>query len=289
MKLFLKRIFYFGFFISIFIIFISFLLPIIKSNEPKDKNAIYIWGDSQAYQGIDLILLNRKTNRICYSMATHGAGVYDFLIFTEKVPENSQVIMSLSKSAQIREKSTDYNRTGLSISSLYTLYKNNYSCNELYTIFNNNKLNNFTFCNNSELYPYNDTIVYREPLSTFIKGYKKVPIYLLDKQNIYMEGIKKLIAKKCKIIFVDFPFHSILKKIEDKSPIKIKTQNFNKKIFKLFNKVIIDTIQMSNHKQKMHDLTHLNALGAKEVSRILVNYLNGKTNKGNIIFSTIKV
>ena len=284
MKLFLKRIFYFGIYFSIFIIFISFLLPTIKYNEPKDKKAIYIWGDSQAYQGIDLSLLHRKTNRKCFSMATRGAGVYDFLIFTEKVPSFSQVIVSLSKPAQIRNKLSDFNRSGFSFKAMYTLYKNNYSIQELFEIFKNNKINNLLFSRNFSLYPYNDSIIFKEPLSIFKEGYKKVPYYLLDKQNIYIEGINKLKEKKCKIIFIEFPFHPILKKIEDKSSVKINTQNFNKKVFKLFKKVIIDTIKLKNDKQIMHDLTHLNELGAKELTENLIKILNKKSTNQRIDF-----
>jgi hypothetical protein len=287
MKLFLKRILYFIFLALLLISFFSFLRSVIIKNESKDFKAIYIWGDSQTYRGIDLKLLSKKTNRKCYSLAIEGAGVYDFMVFTEKVPSYSQVIVSLSKPAQIRNKLIDFNRSGFSFKAIYTLYKNNYSIQELIEIFKNNK--NLLFSSYSSLYPYNDSIIFSEPLSIFREGYKTVPNYLLDKQNIYLEGIKKLKEKKCKIIFIEFPFHSILREIEDKSPIKVKTQNFNKRVIKLFDRINIDTFDLNNNKQKMHDLTHMNELGAKEVSESLFKIMNSISRKEKVDFLVFRV
>ena len=71
---------------------------------PKDIDACYLWGDSQIYQGIDISYLNAYGSRKYYSSAQHGAGVYDFLVFTETVPKKSRVIISISHPALIRKK-----------------------------------------------------------------------------------------------------------------------------------------------------------------------------------------
>ena len=57
-----------------------------KTTLRDSKNTLFIWGDSQTYQGLDLDVLKSNTDRAILSSAVHGAGVYDFLIFTELVP-----------------------------------------------------------------------------------------------------------------------------------------------------------------------------------------------------------
>jgi hypothetical protein len=253
------------------LIFSNTLLNIIwpESNEIQDKKGLFIWGDSQVYRGIDLEVLEKKNNVTIYSSAIHGAGVYDFLIFTEKVPKNSRVIIALSRPTQIRPKQLDYNRSGLSLSALEILYTNNYRFSELNQIIQNNKSIVNIFKNRSELFKYNDSIVYLEPMSRLIKAHKQIPDFLLDKQEIYLTGIKNLNSKGCNIIFMEFPYHPNLAKLEAKSKIKKETEKFKQKVFHLYSKIKLDSLDLNNDRQKMHDLTHLNQEGAKEVSIFL--------------------
>ena len=253
------------------LIFSNTLLNIIwpESNEVQDKKGLFIWGDSQVYRGIDLEVLEKKNHATIYSSAIHGAGVYDFLIFTEKVPKNSRVILALSRPTQIRPKKLDYNRSGLSLSALEILYKNNYTLSELIQIIQNNKSIVKIFKNRSELFTYNDSIVFLEPMSRFIKAYKQIPEFIYDKQEIYLTGIKKLNSKGCKIILIEFPYHPNLAKLEAKSKIKSETEKFKQKILHLYPKIKMDSLDLNNDRQKMHDLTHLNQEGAKEVSIFL--------------------
>ena len=101
-----------------------------------------------------------------------------------------------------------------------------------------------------------------------------------------MLSYKNLKNKGCKIIFIEFPYHPILNKIESKSDIKNKTNQFKKRVQQLYGKVKIDSIELNNDRQKMHDLTHLNEEGAREVSSYLASII-----KQNEIatFITIKI
>ena len=47
-------------------------------NNKSPENSIFIWGDSQTQQGIDLEHLNKEIKETVYSAARHGAGMYDF-------------------------------------------------------------------------------------------------------------------------------------------------------------------------------------------------------------------
>ena len=68
---------------------------------------------------------------LVFTAAQHGAGVYDFLVFTERVPKNAIVVVALSKLVQLRRLKKDRNRSGLSFWALKVLYSNNYSIEEL--------------------------------------------------------------------------------------------------------------------------------------------------------------
>lgn len=68
---------------------------------------------------------------------------------------------------------------------------------------------------------------------------------------------------------MEFPYHPNLAKLEAKSKIKNETENFKSKVFHLFPKIKIDSFDLKNDRQKMHDLTHLNKEGAQDVSFFL--------------------
>ncbi len=233
-----------------------------------NKNAIFIWGDSQAYQGIDLNKLSTTIEKKVYTSANHGAGVYDFLVFTEQVPENSEVIVSISKLVQVRRKKNDFNRSGLSIWALKKLYHNAYTTKEIISILKPNLKPRSNIRKSTELYAYSDSIQILN-LSNFESYYQKIPSFFYEKQNIYLTGIQNLINKNCKISFLTFPYHAELVNIENKSPIKEKTDGLLFEIGNLFEKFEIDTIKLNKNKNVFRDLSHLNCRGAKDLSKKL--------------------
>lgn len=239
-------------------------------NSPfSKKNTVFIWGDSQAYRGIDLKELSKAIEKQVYTSAHHGAGVYDFLLFTDQVPKNSEVIVSISKLVQIRRKENDYNRSGLSLWALEQLYKNNYSLKEIIIILKSNIKPKSNISESTSLYAYSDSMQIGVPLSRFKSYYQKIPSFLDDKQNLYLIGIQNLKNKNCKITFIEFPYHKELEKIENQSPIKEKTDDFVYQIGNLFKDYEIDTIKFDVNKNIFKDLSHLNCLGAKEFSKKL--------------------
>lgn len=238
-------------------------------NSPKAEDSLFIWGDSQTYQGIDLKELKNKTGKEIHTTARHGAGVYDFLVFVEKVPENSEVLIAISKPVQLRRKEMDRNRSGISLYALKSLLNNNYSWSEIFQILRKNKRPTRLFLSNTTMYDYADSITIGEPIELFENIYKTVPSYLNDKQNLYIEGIKQLKSKRCKIYLIDFPYHKLLNGIENNSPIKNQTDVFFEKIRIEANCIKLDSLYLNSEKQVMHDLTHLNCYGAKQVSEFI--------------------
>ena len=269
MKKFIKKIIFFSISILIFTVVVFYSLQIYYNHSFSDKNAIFIWGDSQAYQGIDIEELSNITKKNVYSSAHHGAGLYDFLLFTQQVAKNSEAIVSISKLAQIRRKENDFNRSGLSLWGLIKLYENNYSLEEIIYIFKMNLKPKKNIYKETSLYAYKDSIEIQHNLSHFKSYYQKIPEFLNDKQSLYLIGIKNLINKNCKISFIEFPSHQDLENIEKDSPAQQEIEGFKKKILLLFDGYQIDNIAINKERNVFKDFSHLNCLGAKDLSQKL--------------------
>lgn len=218
----------------IIIISLSIIIPNYIYNNKSNKKAIYIWGDSQTYRGIDLIELHRLTNSKIYSAAKHGGSVYDFYVFTTKVPSNTQVIISISTLSQTRPKYLDRNRAGISLISLRKLLEYNYSKKELYQLLSNNLRVFKLFSSQFPLYPNLDSVLYNYPISRFIRIFSTIPNYLSDKQAIFFDGINHLSEKNCKIFFIEFPLYPKIENILKNSPISVPVNSFKNKIINSF-------------------------------------------------------
>jgi len=270
-------------------------------NTPKGSNLCYIWGDSQMCQGLDVNYLNGN-NKIHYcSTAEHGAGVYDFLVFTELVPFNSNVIISIGRGVLIRGKGMDRNESAINIKALFKLKENNYTLKEIYNICRKNQQPHLFFHGEKyPLFPNEDTLKKIEPIAALEKGYSIKPNDFIDKQNLYIEGIKTLIRKNCKIIAIDFPFHPLVEDIENKSPYKVDFNQFDIEIKKCFASNIVLELksnenifrEQNNNKNGRHisnglvefksnenifrDLTHFNIRGARLFTKKILTFLNFK-------------
>lgn len=230
-------------------------------NNKSNKNAIFIWGDSQTNQGIDLGLLKKLTGYEIYSTSQHGAGVYDFFVFAENVPKNSIVIAGYSVPLQIRKMENDKNTLGLSLTGIKNLYENHYSLKEISLIFKKNITAKKLYTAETNLFPVLDTIVLKNPKSHFIKVFSSAPEHLPFKQNIYFEALKVLKMKSCQIILVKFPLHKDLNCIFENSQTKTKVANFENMLINSLN-MTQKIITYRKDKNIMYDYTHYNSLGA---------------------------
>ncbi len=244
-------------------------------NDIEDpEGSLFIWGDSQAYHGIDMELMHQLTHKKIFTAAQYGAGMYDFLIFAEKVPSKSEVIVALSKPTLIRGILMDRNKASISLSALITLLSNNYSISHTFTILKNNLTPSRVFSQDTQMYPYSDTLVFTEPTSLFENFYNTAPNHFADKQEIMLTAVKTLKQKNCKISFVEFPYHPIVQEIEHQSEIKVKTEQFKNEILNLFEETVIDTLYLNDEIEIMYDLTHLNETGASTLTQELVESMN---------------
>jgi hypothetical protein len=283
MKKFLISLLVFSISILVFITsyFIYYLFVFHSINSIPADNAIFIWGDSQANKGFDLNIIRKITGKQVYTAARGGAGVYDFLVFTDAVPPNSTVVVSISQLAQIRGR--DKNNAGIPIKYLFTLYKNKFE--DLLPSIRRNIRPKCLYVTLTELYPYRVTLTFHEPISKFKEIYLQNGNDFMYKQKLFINGIKDLISKNCNITLVEFPFHPMLQKIMQKSTLNNYTKDFNQKLLTLFHETEVVNIQLNSDKRLMYDLTHLNIKGANEASsKIFENLKNDTTAHKTILY-----
>jgi hypothetical protein len=179
------------------------------------------------------------------------------------VPNNSIVVLSISQLAQLRGR--DKNNGGIPFLSIYQLLVNHFE--DLVPSIRNNLQPTELFTSSSTLYPYRDTITFHEPISKFEDIYFKNGNQYKGKQKLFTYGVKRLIDKGCKLVFIEFPFHPLLADVIIKSPLNEGTKSLNKDILKLFSKSQYDTLYITTKKRMMYDLTHLNEYGAKLITK----------------------
>jgi len=247
---------------------------------PTDSKSIYVWGDSQTYQGLILDSLEKILETKCYSSAKHGNGVYDFLVFTEAVPEKSVCVVGMSEALLYRQISSDNNHSGLNIKSINTLYKCGYSIKELCKIA---QTNNFLpqkrlFSSKHSTYSYADTIFYAEPLDGWKKLFDNDDEYHEYKKKAYLHGLQRLAEKSCTIHIITYPLYEEIESYARTSSNRKKTLAYQDSVIKRFM-LFSDVETIYSDSLLMHDLSHLNEVGARLTTNSVVKHLiNHKDN-----------
>lgn len=241
-----------------------------------DNDAIFVWGDSQMYQGLDIEQLSDSLGQKVYSSACHGAGVYDFLVFVDKVPDSSKVIISFPECALYRNPSHDNNRSGVNVYAMRTLFKSEYGLKEVFEIA---KLNHYCktdiFTSNTPwLYEYADSIILAEPLDGFVRMFSNTDEYILHKHNAYLKGVESLSKKGCSLCLISFPFDESLECLIQESPCREKSDSLAAYLKKEYCLADMQ-VTLPSDSLMMHDLSHMNELGArkftKELSEMFLN------------------
>ncbi|MCO5247379.1 MAG: hypothetical protein M9887_00295 [Chitinophagales bacterium] len=249
-------------------------------NRKSADNSLFVWGDSQTYRGINLPKLKKEIGINVYSSAEPGASIYDFLVFADKVPKNSKVLISISELALLRKKDKDRNMSTLSLFAFETLYKNNYTITDLYAIAKRNFKIRKLFDVKSTLHQsFDKTLTPEKFVKSYKENYYSSTMFLNDKEKASLEGINRLQEKGCKIYFVKFPFHSAMQKMKKESGIDRKVDAVYNHIFQTLGISKVDSIYLNQNEQIMFDYNHLNAKGANQVTDYLATFI--KSNKTN--------
>lgn len=245
---------------------------------------IFVWGDSQMYQGFDVSLLSDRLEKQVLTSARHGAGVYDFLVSEKNIPAYSVCVVSFSEAAFFRNPLSDNNRTGLELSCLRDLYHYGCPLDECWRIvtLNNKSINYSAFGTIHYLYPYADSLVYPEPFPLWHHLFEEEKKWFSWKAKSYVEGLSYLDDKQVQMIVVQFPF--------DKQVESFAKESINRHLTDSLKWVIIenyamecDTITLSSDSLLMHDLSHLNEVGARLLTAEIASILQNDTVNNHFI------
>jgi hypothetical protein len=241
-------------------------------NSAPNREAAYLWGDSQMFLGIDPDYLSKLSNRKVYTMAQNGAGIYDFVVFSEKVPSGSKVIISISNMMLMKDLEGEYNRSGICFEALKVLSKHRYSVREIWYLLKINKQESTKYLTAVEPLPFNDSLVMTESFSNFEKLFQKS--LSQRKEKTILDMISKLKEKNCQITFVSFPIHEELANLISDLPANDQLCSFYLQLKNDSQIRWVDLGNIKNDKNLLYDLDHFNALGRHLASEMLNNEIH---------------
>lgn len=272
MRLFLLRILRF-----LFILFIIVLLSHLgaysynrfNNHEPAE---LYVFGDSQMYRALKINKSNQQYKVL--SAAKHGAGIYDFLNFTRRVPENSVVILPLPKLILLRDLALDRNDSGLVFYNIYLMFEHGYSLNELVRIaFINLFPKHKWFSKMHDTYPCESSLVPNE-FEIFERLFAQLPDNFFKKRDLFLEGIAALKKKNVTINFVELPFHDEMKELIDSEVLTQMNENMILILNESMNNFSTQKLYIDSSEEIFRDWTHLNDCGADLVTKFIFSNLS---------------
>lgn len=286
MRRFLKKIIIATVLFSSLIVGVYFLLHLMFQKPIRyNNNCVFVWGDSQMYYGFDVNLFGDKTSKQVLTSAHRGSGIYDFLVSEKNIPNNFVCIVSFPECALLRKPSSDYNRTGYELSCLQMLFLAGCPKQECLRIEKLNRRNMVyqAFGNNHHLIAYADSLVCeREPISFWHSFFEERNEWFKWKAQSYKEGIQNLSNKQSQIILIQFPFNEQIESFVQSSINRHLTDSLK---FELIDKYTMkhDTIILYSDSLLMHDLSHLNEVGARMITVEIADILANDTHNNHFI------
>ena len=252
-----------------------------RTNALDGNNYIFVWGDSQMYQGLDIALLGNKIEREVLTSAGHGKGIYDFLVCEKIIPDGSTCVVSFPECAFFRNPLSDNNRTGLDLSCLKDIINSGCPLGEAERIIGlNRKIQNIDYkAFNSEehnLYKYADSLVYPEPLPAWHPLFEEKKDWFQWKAKSYEKGIHSLFEKRSQIILIQFPFDEQVESFAKESVNRHLSDSLKTKIVKDYS-MKVDTLELRSDSLLMHDLSHMNVVGARLLTKKIAEILSVDT------------
>lgn len=259
---------------------VAFVLFVwMKDTQHYDKGHIFVWGDSQMYQGLDVSLLGNKLHKPILTSAMHGSGVYDFLISAKNIPENAICIVSFPEHALLRRPTSDYHRTGLELSCIRMMLCSGCPISECLKIFNLNKKNSncqVFYRGNHDQYPYADTLALPVPLYRYRAMFSEKNNYTRWKTKAYGKGIRQLSDKGVRMVMIKFPFEKQVEDCAYHSTNRCFTDSYKNALITKYA-MKHHTVVLSSDSLLMHDLTHLNGVGARMTTMGIADILLNDT------------
>ena len=280
MKKFLYKIGFAAVCSAIFVTSVYFVMHSrAKSSRPTNPKCIYVWGDSQMAQGLDVKFLEKKLGVPMLTAAGHGTGVYDFLICVESIPDSSTCIVSFPECTFLRVPSLDFHRYGFELGCLEILFRSGCPLEECIRIagLNRRKMDYRLFTNiEHEWTPYQDSLVGTEYFDDFRKMFTEKKAYFTWKTNAYLTGIQHLIEKHVRVILIQYPFEKQVEEVAANSINRHLSDSLKGMLIDKY-RMRCDTIVLQSDSLLMFDLSHLNEFGERLLTNTFAKAMKADT------------
>ena len=265
--------------LSLCIVYISQLSSIylkLYLQTKYDRSAIYLWGDSRAHQGIDTKILGNCLKKDVYSFTKHGNSLYNFLVFTERVPKESVILVGSSEAMFIRNPEQDNYHSSLSLQAVQIFISVKYPFKYITRIISEN-LGSFLYTDLntvSQCYP-EVTAPAEKEFGGYCNAYSS-PLsleYSKIRMKIFNYGLNRLVAKGCRVVVIDMPISDKLKKMRDKSVYN----NYLSGMLSADSVALYANSDVISDKNIFYDVSHLSCSGrqifTKYLCGIMANHL----------------
>lgn len=271
MKLFLLKVFIFS--VLTFLLYHFYYQNRTKAAKVDDNTKVYIWGDSQTVQGLDLEVLRSQTNLEFYSMAVAGGGIYDFACFVNLVPEKSKIIIGVTNTIFFRSEYLDYNRTRMDWDAFFNAAISGYSISSLKNIILKNYKPLVVFPKKSENYLHGsnlNSLQQKKIEENFLTGLD----FAKNRLNYFINYLNKLKSKGCSVLLVKIPSSKLLAEVEELPEISNSLNTIDSRIEGLVDDQKQLKLELS--RDDFYDITHLNRQGARKFSTCLTPYIKSE-------------
>lgn len=290
MRSFIKKAIGFALLLVVPVVLI-YVVCYFQKDKKYSNETVYVWGDSQMFQGLDVELLSVGLSKPVVSSSKHGSGIYDFLVSIEHVPEGSTCIVAFPECAFYRLFRRYYNQTGLEFHAIMTMFEAGAPAEDCVRAFIKNRYHFFScdnvFNSSHNLYPYAPQLDYIQPLSWFGEVFGKRAVASDWRIRAYKTGVSQLLKKDCRVLIIQFPFESQVEEHAIHSESRKKSERLKHTLFEEFP-IIPDTIVLHNDSLLFHDLSHFNEVAAKRLTLEVLDVMKKDTIGNCFIYVEVK-
>ena len=126
------------------------------------------------------------------------------------------------------------------------------------------------------LYKYADSLVYSEPLPLWHPMFEERKEWFDWKAKSYEIGLHSLFEKRSQIILIQFPFDEQVESFAKESVNRHLSDSLKTKIVKDYS-MKMDTLELCSDSLLMHDLSHMNEVGARLLTAKIAEILSADT------------
>jgi len=256
-------------------------------NKFPDNCQIFMYGDSQMYQGIKYTPLLDTLEQKGITFSKHGAGVYGFLRFADLVKDSSTVLVTFSIPMLMRPKTIDNNTYNLS-SELFTLALKGYTPKDLVNVILQNGTRPSRIWKQTHGTYFGRAENIKVPQSVKSGAFSKPCSYLDAKMKLFEIAMQRLHKKGCRIIMIQFPHSADMDKVVHDSPDFEKLEDFKSTLVDQYLQDYKETHKVDSEEQTLYDFTHLNKTGSLQVTWKVADFLKQKEGSAFLHFKTIE-